>query len=75
MSKIIYKKRGIFRPKRTDDLRPEMVPGIGKEYLFTTAGTMDEGPYSGQEIFQIHEMDGTMARLGWVPAEDIEWLE
>lgn len=68
---------GRFRPKRTDDLRPEVERLIGKRLLWRYAfrGDVDED-YPSQWRWlpdQRHHADLGEAATYWVPEEDIEW--
>jgi hypothetical protein len=57
-----------FNPKKTDDLRPELVPVIGKEVSLGYAGTgMDDEPYPGQHRYYGEDTDGY-----WVPECDLD---
>lgn len=70
------KRWGVFRPKRTDDLRDCMRPIVGKRLLFEFAGwSGDDEPYAGQRRWMISRQDGIEDEhvYRWVPDEDIDF--
>lgn len=73
-----HKRRGTFRPKRTDDLRSEVVPLIGRTFLLMYAGIGDhDEAYPGQTRWMIHyahDAELTDEERGWwMPEQDIEF--
>jgi hypothetical protein len=60
-----------FKPARTDNLRPEIVPLIGEIFTWDYTGTSnDDEPYPGQQRWLTQDR-----RLNyWVPSEDLELL-
>ncbi len=58
-----------FEPKRRDDLRPEMLPFIGKTLTWHWSGPMEQGQYAGQDIWHCWDEEGPRR---WVPDEDLE---
>lgn len=64
--------RGIFRPKRCDNLRAGALAHIGREIEFSVAWRIEEGPYQGQ--WALLAAEGLDPILGWVPEEDVEIL-
>lgn len=73
-----YTQRGIFRPKKMDNLRPVIAPLVGRELAFDFAGHSGEGEaYPGQRRWTIARLGNDIAENQmhwWVPEEDIEWL-
>lgn len=69
----MHKPVARFNPKRTDTLRPELMPLIGVVAEWRHAGTGGEGePYPGQQrwIAQDERFDGL-----WAPSEDLEEVD
>jgi hypothetical protein len=82
-NRLHVRKLAIFQPRVTDNIRPEIVPYIGKTLVFecTDFGYEDE-PYPGQyrwfaltdgESANAHEPYGKVHRdfHWWVPDEDL----
>ncbi len=64
--------RATFQPQRTDDLKPEAWPLVGKRFVFEAALRCDpEGPYAGQ--WECWFVDPETA--GWVPECDLADIE
>jgi hypothetical protein len=61
-------RTGRFQPTRIDNLRPEALALVGQIVEVEFAGTMDDGPYDGQPIW---EATDRALRLGWIPNEDL----
>lgn len=62
--------KGVFKPHRTDDLRPELFRFIGMELVFSYAWTMDaDDPYPGDIAYSCHAADWPGY---WVPGRDIQ---
>lgn len=74
------KRRGVFRPKEMDTLRPCMIPLIGREFDFDWMGVSDNNErFPGQMRWMISrahddELDKDQVGL-WMPDEDIEWVK
>lgn len=71
--------RARFEPKRMDNLRPCMVPLVGRTFEFECYGTMDQGDYDGQTIWFMDRKHDTEileeSRGYWSPREDLEIVE
>jgi hypothetical protein len=75
----LYEKvQAYFEPKRTETLRDEARPFIGKLMTFEALWLIDEedgGPYVGQWAMRACAENGLdWLPLGWVPEEDIRIL-
>jgi hypothetical protein len=74
-------KKGIFKPKKLNTLRPELEPAIGKTFLFYYMWTAEEGEtYASQAVYRTVDEEGYLTHLDeldghWVPEEDIEWVD
>lgn len=67
---VVTKWRATFRPKRLDNLRPELVPLIGEVAEWDYAGRSgDDEPYPGQWRWNTSD---ARWRGKWVPDEDLE---
>lgn len=69
-------RAAIFRPKRLDTLRPELLPMIGRRVEVVPMGHADAEPYAGQQIWMadFHVLREDDPLLGfWAPEEDLEW--
>ena len=68
--------RGTFNPARRDDLKPEMLPLIGRSMIFEYGGTSnDDEPYPGQMRYLIWPTEDLPKDVyyRWCPLEDI-WV-
>ena len=81
-NKLHTRKRAIFKPKRTDDLRPEIQNLIGREFVFQcTDYGYEDGPYPGQyRWYALADGEQAVGRAWgpmhpdihhWVPDEDL----
>lgn len=74
-----YSRRGTFRPKRVDNLRPEVSVLIGRALLWRFAGVSDDDEaYPGQSRWmpdRSHDDELGPAAMYWSPEEDIEFAE
>jgi hypothetical protein len=72
-------RKGVFKPKIVETLRPGFTDLIGREFTFRYNWVADEGEaYAGQRIFSMMEGDFTDIedqQYRAVPEEDIEWLD
>lgn len=71
MSSSGFHGRAVFRPQRTDDLRPEAEAVVGQELALYWSGTVEDGPYDGDNIWIREPDDGPW--VGWLPERDLEW--
>lgn len=82
------KVRAVFKPLRTDDLRPGMEAWVGHEDIWECNGMADpEGKYAGQAAFQVatsvqlerHQQgvlpQQIMPPCTWIPECDLQILE
>lgn len=62
-----------YQPKRLDDLKPGVLPFIGREGQFSASGYVEDGPYEGQMLMTFpREWD--IRDAVWAPACDLEIL-
>lgn len=61
----------IFRPRRTDDLKPELRPMIGSVLWFQASWIIEEGPYTGDWAMTPLARYGDFP-CGWVPLCDLD---
>ena len=73
------RRRGTFRPKRMDTLRPEVSGLIGRTLLWTFAGVSEaDETYPGQSRWmpdRSHDDELGSAAAYWAPEEDIEFTD
>jgi hypothetical protein len=80
--RLHQRRRAVFQPQRTDDLRPEATKNIGKTFVFQCSDYGNDGePYPGQyRWFALAESESEEGRehgklhpefRGWVPDEDL----
>ena len=65
---------GYFQPKRTETLRDEALPFVGRLLTFEALWLIDKedgGPYVGQWAMRPINEAGGWLPIGWVPEEDI----
>ena len=62
--------RCIFNPVRTDDLIPDALEAIGKEFYMMASWIIEEGCYKGQWAMMPESEEGRL--FGWVPEQDID---
>ena len=60
----------IFNPERTDDLYPEALEAIGKEFTLMASWIVEDGDYEGQWALTPRCKEGRKC-LGWVPEQDV----
>lgn len=68
-------RRAAFVPKKMDNLRPEVLPFIGRTFKWVWVGTGgDDEPYPGQTRWEVWYKDHEGERLidYWVPDEDLQ---
>jgi len=80
--------RAVFKPLRTDDLRPGMAEWIGREDTWECNGMADrDSEYAGQAAFQVathvqierHRAGVSFEQIlppcTWIPESDLQILE
>jgi predicted RNA-binding Zn-ribbon protein involved in translation (DUF1610 family) len=65
--------RATFRPRRTDDLKPNAEAHVGARYLWCASWIIEEGPYTGQ--WACTPMEVISPPFGWVPLCDLAEIE
>lgn len=82
-AKLNTRKVAVFSPRRTDDLRPEIIPYIGKTLVFQCAGRQAENDvFPGQYLwFALADGESSEGReygkthpalQWWLPDEDLD---